>query len=63
MPPKKGTTVPKPTPNAAATTTGRPHTRSHMRDTIEVHSQSPDPDTNDGGDKDNYYNAENGLTN
>jgi hypothetical protein len=34
-----------------------------MRDTIEVHSQSPDPDTNDGSDKDNYYNAENGLTN
>ena len=34
-----------------------------MRDAIEIHSQSPDPDTNDGGDKGDYYNAENGLTN
>jgi hypothetical protein len=59
MPPKKGTTAAaKPTPNTAATTTtgSRPHTRAHMQDTIEVHSQSLETNI---GDKDDDNSASN----
>ena len=58
MPPKKGTTAAKPTPNAAAPTTigSRPRTRAHMQDTLEVRSQSPDPDTSDKDDNNSASN-------
>ena len=41
-------------------TTSRPRTRGHMQDTIEVRSQSPDPDAiNDGSNMDDNNPASN----